>query len=349
MCVLFCLWLCALFPGRTAVLEEDFATDPLRRGWTLFGDATLFAWDAAGQVLSVTWDSSHSNSFFSWPLGTILSGADDFSFAFDLRLKDILAGSTPGKSNEFEIAVGLVNFASATNANAFRGAGQSAAYGVRNLVEFDYFPDAGFGDTFATTVISTNNRIFPAHNFPLTLSAGDTFRITIAYSAADRTVRTVAARNGAPFGMPPDNSLGDVRLAGTPDFRVDAFAVTSYSDAVQLGPPSVHGSVLAHGIVDNVRIVLPGPPLMNLRIQPSWTPTPPRQARGRPLRRGGSIGSAPNGHEPGTTSAKTWSWQDRHALLRPPGRRPDTDRSAGGDRRARSAGGDPGSRLGQGP
>ena len=267
MCVLFCLWLCALFPGRTAVLEEDFATDPLRRGWTLFGDATLFAWDAAGQVLSVTWDSSHSNSFFSWPLGTILSGADDFSFAFDLRLKDILAGSTPGKSNEFEIAVGLVNFASATNANAFRGAGQSAAYGVRNLVEFDYFPDAGFGDTFATTVISTNNRIFPAHNFPLTLSAGDTFRITIAYSAADRTVRTVAARNGAPFGMPPDNSLGDVRLAGTPDFRVDAFAVTSYSDAVQLGPPSVHGSVLAHGIVDNVRIVLPGPPLMNLRIQ----------------------------------------------------------------------------------
>src|SRR5262249_20254449 len=151
--------LLALTAGSTAQavsITEDFAADPARHGWSVFGNARLFEWNPATQALDVTWDSSQSNSFFALPLGTILSGADDFGFSFELRLRDIRVGSTPGKSNEFEIAVGLINSVTATSSNAFRGAGQSAAYGVRNLVEFDYFPDAGFGDTFASTVVSTN-------------------------------------------------------------------------------------------------------------------------------------------------------------------------------------------------
>ena len=157
-------------------------------------------------------------------------------------------GITPGKTNEFQIAVGLINHASATNTNAFRGAGQSATYGVRNLVEFDYFPDAGFGETFATTVVSTNNRIYPAHNFPLKMTTGDTFRVTFVYSASNQLLRTSATRNGVPFGLPPSNTLADLSLAGKQDFRVDAFAISSYSDAIQTGPPAFHGSVLAHEI-----------------------------------------------------------------------------------------------------
>jgi len=138
-----------------AVFQENFATDPFVRGWRTFGDASLFSWNAASQNIEVTWDSSRANSFFRLPLGTIATESDDFSFGFDVRLSDIRLGNTPGKTNEFQIAVGLINYASATNASAFRGAGQSAAYGVRNLVEFDYFPDAGFGETFASTVVST--------------------------------------------------------------------------------------------------------------------------------------------------------------------------------------------------
>jgi hypothetical protein len=254
-----------------AVFQEDFATDPAARGWRRFGDASLFWWDSTNRNLNVTWDSSRTNSFFHRPLGTILTKAEDFSFSFDLRLRDIRLGATPGKTNEFQIAVGLLNFASATNANAFRGAGQSATYGVRNLVEFDYFPDAGFGETFATTVVSTNNRIYPAHNFPLEMTPDDTFRLTLTYTASNQLLRTTATKNGVPFGLPPAHTLADLALAGKNDFRVNAFAVISYSDAIQTGPPAFHGSVLARGTVDNVQLIVPAPPMANLRLRLTGT------------------------------------------------------------------------------
>lgn len=261
------LWLAAALPVGAAVLQEDFASDPATRGWETVGDSSLFRWNSTSRGMDVTWDSSRTNSFFTFPLGTILSKADDFSFSFEVRLADIRIGSTAGKSNEFQIAVGLINLTSATHTNSFRGAGQHSVYGVRNAIEFDYFPDAGFGETFATTVISTNNRVYPAHNFPLAMTLGDTYRIAIHYTASNQLVRTAATRNGAPFGVPPGNSLEEVSLAGKNDFRVDTFAIISYSDAIQAGPPMFHGSVLAHGTVDNLQLNLPAPPIANLTLE----------------------------------------------------------------------------------
>jgi hypothetical protein len=263
------LFLATALPCQTAALTEDFAGDPAARGWGIFGDASLFHWDATNQNLNVTWDSSRSNSYFYLALGNILARTDDFSLAFDLRLRDIRVGTTPGKSNEFEIAVGFLNQRSATATNFFRGAGVSANYGVRNLIEFDYFPDGGFGDTLATTAVSSNNVFSFAHNFPLTLGTGDLFRVTMSFTASDQTLRTTVTRNGAPFGP-----LADVALVDKPDFRVDAFAVISYSDAVQTGQPAFHGSVLAHGTIDNVTIMLPPPPINRLWISArdgGWT------------------------------------------------------------------------------
>lgn len=258
--------LAAALPAKAAVFQENFTSNPLAHGWRTFGDASLFTWSAANQNLEVTWDSSRPNSFIYLPLGTIATKSDDFSVSFEVRLEDIRLGNTPGKTNEFEIAIGLLNYSSATNANAFRGAGQSASYGVRNLIEFDYFPDAGFGETFATTVVSTNNRIYPAHNFPLAMTLGDTFRITFSYSASNQLLRTTATKNGSPFGLPPNHALADLSLAGKQDFRVDSFAIISYSDAIQTGPPAFHGSVLAHGFVDNVQMIVPEAAVSNLRL-----------------------------------------------------------------------------------
>src|SRR5258708_34104423 len=250
--------------AAAAVITEDFAADAAEGGWRTFGDASLFSWDATHQDLAVTWDSSHTNSFFYRSLGTVLTTGDDFSFSFDLRLSDLRVGSTPGKSNEFEIAVGLLNYRSASNANAFRGAGVSPTYGVRNIVEFDYFPDAGLGATFATTVISSNNVFAYAHNDPLTLSIGDTFRLTLSYTASDQLLRTSALKNRPPLTPLPARSL-----AGKPDFRVDSFAVTSYSDAIQTGDPQYFGSILAHGVLDNVALVVPPPPLGKISLRQS--------------------------------------------------------------------------------
>lgn len=260
------LLLAAALPVGAAVIQEDFATDPASRGWRAFGHGALFQWSAAQQNLAVTWDSSRSNSFFALPLGTVLNKTDDFSFAFDVRLTDIRAGSTPNKPKEFQIAVGLLNSTNLASTNYYAGTGVNPRYGIRSAVEFNYFPDAGFSNTFATIVASTNNNIYYAHNIGLELTPGDTFRISLSYTASNQLLRTAATRNGAPFGLPPSSTLRNLSMAGQTDFRVDTFAVVNYSDAVQFGSPMYHGSVLAHGVVDNITLVLPTPPVANFRL-----------------------------------------------------------------------------------
>jgi hypothetical protein len=58
--------------------------------------------------------------------------------------------------------------------------------------------------------------------------------------------------------------LKDLVLTNHPDFRVDRVAVINYSDALQAGSPQFWGSILAHGIVDNIVVTVPTPPVANL-------------------------------------------------------------------------------------
>src|SRR5690349_6559503 len=78
--------------GQTTTFVESFPTDPLQRGWRVFGNTNLFSWNAANQNLQVTWDSSHTNSYFYIPIGTILARSDDFSMSLTLRLDDASSG-----------------------------------------------------------------------------------------------------------------------------------------------------------------------------------------------------------------------------------------------------------------
>jgi hypothetical protein len=71
-------------------------------------------------------------------------------------------------------------------------------------------------------------------------------------------------RNGEPYGQPPDNTIQPLSYsAAFGDFRLDALSMTSYSDAGQ-SPPQFSGSILAHGIVDDVVITWPDPPIADL-------------------------------------------------------------------------------------
>jgi hypothetical protein len=252
------LWLAAALPSGAAAIAEAFATDPAQRGWSAFGDASLFQWNSASQNLEVTWDSSRTNSLFYRPLGTVLTKSDDFGFGFDVQLRDIAIGVDPEKPYTFEIAIGLCQFSSITNTNFFRGAGVNANYGPRNLIEFDYFPDSGFGATIAPTAVSSNNSIRFSDNHPLELTVDDLFHVEMVYRASNQVLRTTMTRNGSAFGP-----IRDLSLAGFPDFRVDTFAAISYSDARQ-SPPQFAGSILAHGIIDNVNWVVPDSPLIAL-------------------------------------------------------------------------------------
>jgi len=103
-------------------------------------------------------------------------------------------------------------------------------------------------------MVSSNNQFATGFNFPLELTRGDLFHVAMTYTASNQTLATVMARQGAPFGPIKDVQLG----AGFADFRVDAFAITSYSDA------GADGSLLAQGVVDNIVVTVPEPPISSL-------------------------------------------------------------------------------------
>ena len=243
------------FPRASAqTFVEDFSASPASRGWSGFGDTNLFRWDAAARQLEVTWDSSKPNSYFHRPLGVTLTKRDDFALAFDVRLRDIAVGTTPGKPYTFQIAAGLLNLAGATRSNFFRGTG----FDSPNVAEFDYFPDSGFGATVAPTIISAGHQFASSFNFPVELTTNDLFHVELTYTAGNRVFATVMTRNGETFGPIADATQPD----DFGDFALDALAVMSYSDEGQ--DPLFAGSVLAHGLVDNVRVTTPPPPVAGL-------------------------------------------------------------------------------------
>lgn len=253
-----CLLLAVTVPNA-ATFEERFESDPAGR-WKTFGNEDLFHWNSSVAALDVSWDSSQPNSYFYRPLGTILSRMDDAEVSFDLRLDELSAGVSPGKPFTFELAVGLLNLVSATEAGFRRGtAGHSP-----NLMEFDYFPDTGFGATVSPVIVSSNNLFVPSFTFPLELTLGDQFHIEMRYDAASGTLTTLMQRNREPFGPIKPVVLG----ATFTDFRVDAFAIASYNDA------GSDGSVRARGQVDNVVVTTPEPPrpiIQTLAHHGRWT------------------------------------------------------------------------------
>lgn len=244
------LFLVSTVVARATTIPEVFETNPLPQGWTATGNTTLFQWSTANQNLQVTWDSSQPNSYFCRPFGENLTKATDFMLGFDLRLNDIIGGVNTNKPFPFQISIGLLNLAQATNAAFIRGSG----YESPNLVEFDYFPEAIFSPTVSPVLISSNNEFSDGgFTFPLELRTNVIYHVTMLYTAEDRTLRTTMTSNGLPFGPIKDATLN----TNFSDFTVDHFGVSSYSDAGQF--PGFEGSVLAHGIVDNFMFAVPPP------------------------------------------------------------------------------------------
>ena len=225
-------------------ISEDFSAGPLDNGWRIHGDTSFFAWNATNQNLEVTWDSRQTNTYFYRPLGTILSRHDDFTLSFDLQVTDIQHGVTPGKPFAMQVALGFMNYTSATNDNFFRG----TSFDSPNLVTFDYFTDTGFGHSVSPVVVSSNSQfVFGFSIYEITNSPA---RVDMIYSAAVQTLTTIVTTNGI-ASSPVENRLGPAFT----DFRLDTLSINSYSHA------GAEGSLLAHGVVDNLLVTLPEPPV----------------------------------------------------------------------------------------
>ena len=247
-----------LFSPAASFLES-FATDPKRDGWNTYGETNLFSWNSANQNLAVTWDSSKSNSYFYIPVQTVLTRSDDFSVSLDLLLNDVSGGINPTKASTFELSFGFLNLDNATKSTFLRAGGSSP-----NLVELDYFPDTGFGGTVWPSVWSTNNALNYNGSSDYTLidlPTGTVMHIAMTYAASNATLTTIILTNGAPFAP-----IHAVKLSNAfTDFRTGAFAIESYSDEGQ--DPVYGGSLLAHGIVDNINLIVPDPPVKNLTLR----------------------------------------------------------------------------------
>ena len=235
-------------------LQEDFSGEPAAHGWQTFGDATLFQWDGASERLGVTWDSSRPNSYFHRPLGLTLRKAHEFELAFTVRLDSVAVGTTPGKPYMFEIALGLLNLAEATQETFLRGTGINSP----NLVEWDYFPDSGFGATISSTIISERHQWASSFNSPVPLDPATAYHFRLVYTPENQRLRTTMQAGDVL------TTLQDVELKeGYDDFSVDTLAVISYSDAGQ--DPQFAGSIRAAGFVDDLRFVVPPPPVVGFR------------------------------------------------------------------------------------
>lgn len=247
--------------SRAPAIHEDFMTDPTSRGWAAHGEASLFAWRGLAGELEVTWDSAQANSYYYRRLGTLLGMEDDFALGFALELDSMTVGPNPAKPYTFQLAVGLVQWQAATDPDFQRGTGVSVAHGPRNVMEFAYFPDSGFGATIAPALISGENQFATSFNFPLELTLGDRFDVSLRYRAGDRTLRTEIFRNNGPFAAIQDVVLPD----GFSGFRLDTVAISSYSDQGQ--DPAFGGSILARGRIKSLRVFLPDPPVAQLELR----------------------------------------------------------------------------------
>jgi hypothetical protein len=244
---------------NAAVLTEDFSSDPTLRGWKVFGNTNLAKWNPTNHYLDFTWDSSQTNTYFYHPLGTILGKSDDFSFSFDVTLLDLTAGPNPAKPYSFPICAGLQNFVNSSGTNFSRGNGHLAP----NLVEFAFYPDTGFGATVWPSFWSSNSVLsytsssdYTIVDLPMNLR----MHIVMSYTASNKTATTTITTNGVSIG-----TINKLKLASTyTDYRVATVAVPSYSDFAQ--SPGDAGSVLAHGIIYNISVTTPSPPVQNVAL-----------------------------------------------------------------------------------
>ena len=220
---------------------ETFDSDPLTKGWSVHGDKSLFEWDEDSESLRVKWDTERPSSFFYKPLGRVLTESNSFAFTFQITLDSVKAGYLEGKPYTFQVALGLLNISSAIDKNFNRGTGSDSP----NLVEWDYFPDTGFGATVSPAVASDKSEFSAGFTFPAELLIGKTYSIKLIYNSEERVLKTEMLEDGKSW-----ETIQTVEISSDfSGFFVDAFSISNFS------AKDSESSLLAIGIVDEVALV----------------------------------------------------------------------------------------------
>ena len=220
---------------------ETFDSDPLTKGWSVHGDKSLFEWDEDSESLRVKWDTERPSSFFYKPLGRVLTESNSFACTFQITLDSVKAGYLEGKPYTFQVALGLLNISSAIDKNFNRGTGSDSP----NLVEWDYFPDTGFGATVSPAVASDKSEFSAGFTFPAELLIGKTYSIKLIYNSEERVLKTEMLEDGKSW-----ENIQTVEISSDfSGFFVDTFSISNFS------AKDSESSLLAIGIVDEVALV----------------------------------------------------------------------------------------------
>ena len=220
---------------------ETFDSDPLTKGWSVHGDKSLFEWDEDSESLRVKWDTERPSSFFYKPLGRVLTESNSFAFTFQITLDSVKAGYLEGKPYTFQVALGLLNISSAIDKNFNRGTGSDSP----NLVEWDYFPDTGFGATVSPAVASDKSEFSAGFTFPAELLIGKTYSIKLIYNSEERVLKTEMLEDGKSW-----ETIQTVEISSDfSGFFVDTFSISNFS------AKDSESSLLAIGTVDEVALV----------------------------------------------------------------------------------------------
>ena len=134
-------------------------------GQCLAGDAWLLGVNGENQFRS---------------LGQALTEKDSFAFTFQMTLDEVKAGHLDGQPYTFEVSIGLLNLENAKEEGFIRGTGTDSP----NLVEWDYFPDTGFGATVSPALASSKSEFSAGFTFPAELTKGKVYTCLLYTSDA---------------------------------------------------------------------------------------------------------------------------------------------------------------------
>lgn len=244
-------------PAQAATWREDFAQDPISRGWHASGETNRFTWNAFEGRMEVAWDTACPHSFFAHPLPQPVSETDDFSLAFDLNLTTARGGAHAGRPGAMQVAVGFLNLPRALANRYLRGAGKAF-----EVLEFNWFPEGfipGYGTvepTLSSITYDANGKVLADFAFPITLEIGRTHRVRIRHDANPRQVLTEVEVEGQVVATTRINIP-----SGFGGFRLDSIALMVWDERT-----SFSDSLNAAGWVDNIEIGFPDAPVGSITL-----------------------------------------------------------------------------------
>ncbi len=222
--ILWATGLPGMLPGGEYHVDSYPSPANPESGWMLQGDADIFMESAGAGEARFFWNTELPNSSVYFPLGTTLDHRSNFEFSVTMELTSMDIDFIPESFYGFQISMGFHESASIQDSSFRRGTGTDSP----NLVEWNFFPDTGFGATVSPVITDSQSAFFASFNFPVDIPLNEEVIITGSYDGQLMEFRSTLITSGSgPVEMDP------VKLPESDEFQgfaVDAFGLTSYAD-----------------------------------------------------------------------------------------------------------------------